>query len=202
MILHVQLEKMVPTPNPNVYAAMANTSSPLEFYDDTGSSIMTMFQDDYELLAAPLLNPPSPLTAHCRPCILGFSTFSLASGATHTNMVVAVTVNMPGAVHGEWMKSQSSRVTASVSPYRRGTPGAPTCRLAGPWLRHMLYTASVPDDTYRMLVSTHKGALIQLMNAPNHQNARPPRPGPVDFVADYNPTGQPVVGAASGKAPW
>lgn len=193
---------------------MATTQHNFDFLDDTGAEMMTLYRDDYELMAGPLADPATMTTGptadmnqtlrvHCRPCILGFNTFVSVGGPPSVYMIVAVKVNMPGQWSNEgYAKLVHSRITAAVTPFRRGAPDAPEVRLSGPWLRHMLYTATSPDNSHRLLVANQKGALLQHMTSPFHGYAVPPMAPLIQRRWYYHEDGEVSPGPTYMKRPW
>lgn len=127
---------------------------PFSMIDDTGSQFMTVYREDVGLLRALVRagkgrNPPVP--------ILGRVQIQYGNGTAKNYTVVCLEPNIFD--HNlNYMCATWRFIQVLVRPgnIRLNCTGP---RLVGPWLRNMLYTATTPDNMFRLTVSTHKGAL-------------------------------------------
>lgn len=120
----------------------------LIFLDDTGASLMQLNKSDVERLvnynADPIGNtPPSP-------AMLGTVALTLANGAVDYNICVRLYVNMLD-------KSTNAFLSPAWHPIQvvvlDDDLTAPKLRLNGPWPRHRMFSASVPDGSWRTYFS-------------------------------------------------
>ncbi|CAI7592192.1 unnamed protein product [Penicillium glandicola] len=120
----------------------------LDFLDDTGSSFMQINQSDADRIldcnADHLGNIPPP------PPIIGVANVLVASGQTVQNLCIRYEVNMfdiddNSLLSPIWHPLQVLVVDDSIT--------GPRTRLNGPWARHRMYAASVPDGTTKSYFS-------------------------------------------------
>ncbi|CAI7601149.1 unnamed protein product [Penicillium glandicola] len=126
-----------------------------DFLYDTGASIMSIYEGD-------ILNLMG--TSTVEPTVMGLNTVEMADGTTMTGPVVELEVTI--------LDNERRRMTRWVrvqcQVYRGWSNG--TQRLDGPWLRHVLYTASAPHDNDMMwLANTYPDIMDALPNTGNSQ---------------------------------
>ena len=129
----------------------------LEFLDDTGASAMIIYNND--MLS--LIGGDSKQTIAPRRHTMGYHTFSSAAGSDIHAKIIAVQANIVGvnnqgasAFMGDW-----TTVCCAVFDEDENTPGGPTNRLNGPFLRKTWYTATAPERNPRLYVGANKSDL-------------------------------------------
>ncbi|CAG8890964.1 unnamed protein product [Penicillium egyptiacum] len=149
--------------NPNTWSK--NTSEPtvqIPVLEDTGAAAMKICLSDQEYLER-LSGAPLPVTST--------TDMSTAAGLMRVNNVV-LQVNIFN--NDEPMLPRWINVRACVG---RDPPDAPSTRLSGVWLHHMLYCLSMPNNTNTMYMGTDLQELLANVPLCNPAYAIPP---PVD----------------------
>lgn len=181
-----------------------------DFIDDTGASVMTIFRDDLKSLV-----PPGYMGQTGGewpwPNIMGYGAVYLADGSVRFHLIVGMRVNMYG--------------TEKEQPLAPGVPPLPPTRRLmrrdhdliqcfvhqdlnsvgpygflprsnGPWMRHTLYTATAPNQTHEMIISTSGRTAGSHFPAVSVGSIRAPDMFAADNYAADNPTsiGSPIVG--------
>lgn len=131
-------------------------SLPFLFKDDTGSDFMVLYASDLEVLQDAVLHS----TGHVDlPPLMGVVDLVFGNGTRNFFYVKCIRANMLDD-EGSYMCSEWEPMECVIRPGDINDP-KDHCgpRLIGPWLRRHFYTASNPDGTYNLCVSTHKTGL-------------------------------------------
>lgn len=167
--------------------------------DDTGSGAMHIWKNDLVAIT-PKPAPAWPVFEYYHPAVVGFFDVEDASGGSTIKLAIVVEVNMraydPRNMNTvrPYMKPKWDKILCTVDDQNEHDQGAPSVRLNGPWLRHVLYTASAPDNLHKLVVSTHKTGLTKVKTV-DHTKAKPPRFPSPDREALYDiRTGIPEAG--------
>lgn len=135
--------------------------SQFEFLDDTGASHMFMFQADLDQVqqsCARLALPLGDMIGH-------------TPNGTMVHPTYRLEVNIVDADHepilDEWVP-----VRVMVKPGSQQSNNMD--RLSGMWMRHVLYTATCPDNNGRLYVSKSRNGLFTQMPPVDYKSARPP----------------------------
>lgn len=123
----------------------------MEFMDDTGASIMNISGGDLVNLHAQRVLF-GPRAAPRLPPLIGKTVLELASGEAEEVNVIILEVNYPTPPGGVgYVLPTWSLIQVAVWD-DRNAPGTFT-RLAGPWLRSQLFTATVPDGKHDLWIT-------------------------------------------------
>ena len=180
-----------------------------DFIDDTGASTMTIYRDNLQSLV-----PPGYLGQTGGewpwPHIMGYGAVYLADDSIRFYLIVGVYVNMYGT------DSNAPPPAPGVPPVRqlmRPVPDLIQCyvhqdldsvgpygfrlRTNGPWLRHTLYTATAPNRTHEMIISTSARAAGKHFPAVKASTIRAPNL----FVPHYHAVENPYIRNNPAKGP-
>ncbi|KAJ5987228.1 hypothetical protein N7451_011593 [Penicillium sp. IBT 35674x] len=144
----------------------------LQFYDDTGSCVPTLFQSDVKSLRA-----LSPNMAPVRP----------------TGPIVSSGIGGNAITQGYSLDYRViGRNDIALTPwYRLQTSVHPDSdkkmfgyRLSGSWWRNLLFCANAPDDSYNLYVATNKGLLANNLPEVDLSKVRP-EAFAVGYPSDY-----------------
>ncbi|KAJ6123682.1 hypothetical protein N7471_010999 [Penicillium samsonianum] len=126
------------------------------FMDDTGSTHMSMFEDDINLLRNMGANDGHiyPL-----PRCLGVGVLYVADGRRVTSLFRELEVNMWSTDESAWMSPYWQAIPASIQSGQATRVGAD--RLSGSWLRHRFYTGTCPDQSMRLWVFNYNPGIPQ-----------------------------------------
>ncbi|KAJ5107863.1 hypothetical protein N7456_004538 [Penicillium angulare] len=122
-----------------------------DFLDDTGSDVMRMYEDDFDMLQTAYYVRNDRWIY--RPPIISVAETILASGDLSTNFQTYVHVNIK-CTDGSYMNDTWETVAVTIMPGNGF--GFNACRISGPWLRAKYYVASAPDGTLRMYAANYK----------------------------------------------
>ena len=151
------------------------------FIDDTGASIMLIFEDDINTLRnlEAESGPVYPL-----PRCLGAANMCLGDGSRITSIVREIEVNMWNYDESDYMSPQWQAIPTCVD-----RPRSVSTRLCGPWLRHRFYTGTCPDQSKRLWVFNYNPGLPQgqrtLPTATPAQLNAPYPPAGAEPMSDY-----------------
>lgn len=122
--------------------------------DDTGADMLKLNTFDLDAISQAAVRPDNPDFTPEAP-LLGWAVMRTATDEAHWGQIRLVEVNMFDE-DGNPMSEQWDMIDCSVfAPDQTGTDIKRPVRLGGPWLRHRLYTATVPDGTDRLWVGTN-----------------------------------------------
>ncbi|KAJ5591629.1 uncharacterized protein N7459_001998 [Penicillium hispanicum] len=146
----------------NIRLPGTNTTGTLEMMEDSGASMMTIYEDDIRSLLVP---KPAAIPD---TMIIGVLDFVTSSGAMETPVIkLDVRLNHMGTDMIPWTTVQVSLFEGKFTAY--STP-----RLGGPLLYYMLFTATAPDNKGRVLVSDDRKELIDMLPDPDLKEAELP----------------------------
>jgi hypothetical protein len=134
-----------------------------EFFDDTGSDTATIFEDDLEEIMK--LAPEGAEV----PTIGEYSMNTVKGDLIHRNVVMQIRVLSPG--DNPITRWYPVRVTVYPQSHKADMP----VRLSGNWWRHVLYTATAPDNKGLLYASTMKQDLCKALPDVDHNQAGGPK---------------------------
>ncbi|KAJ5446667.1 hypothetical protein N7445_001488 [Penicillium cf. griseofulvum] len=154
------------------------------FMDDTGSTHMSIFEEDIAELQV------DPRTGHkfSIPRCLGVGVLYVADGRRIPSLFREFEVNMWSEDESGWMASEWEAIPASIRP--GGSTRAGHDRLSGSWLRHRFYTGTTPDQSMRLWVFSYNPGIPPhgqrtLPTATTAQLTAPFRTGRLYPVTDF-----------------
>jgi hypothetical protein len=153
------------------------------FMDDTGSTHMSIFEDDIAELQV------DPRTGHkfSIPRCLGVGVLYVADGRRVPSLFREFEVNMWSEDESGWMTTKWEAIPASIRP--GGSTRAGNDRLSGSWLRHRFYTGTTPDQSMRLWVFNYNPGIPHgqrtLPTATTAQLTAPFRTGRLHPVTDF-----------------
>ncbi|KAJ5152032.1 hypothetical protein N7492_010327 [Penicillium capsulatum] len=164
----LRFEVRIPGENPDDPADAHRRGHVMEFLEDSGSSAMTLFYDDVEILQE-LYPQKSRLPA------LGGYAASTGNGPIHVPSALVqarVVAGKENAPLTRWATITTGMMTAGVASK---TP----CRVSGVWWRSMLYSGYAPHGDPRegrgnLYVATKRSLLSSAMPAGDHVDVEPP----------------------------
>lgn len=130
----------------------------LPFLDDTGASYMMLFEEDVIELTELARNPEWSYIRRTTTCTAN----GLANVEMHKLEVAILSNGQP--VTG-WVPIKANVKEGSCEPN--------DYRLSGMWMRQMLYTATAPDNTGRLWLSTTKAGLGRILPDVDAADAQP-----------------------------
>ncbi|KAJ5116819.1 hypothetical protein N7456_001167 [Penicillium angulare] len=141
----------------------------LEFLDDTGATAPMVSLDDIEAITAVCGQEPVHLGGEIAKEALGLSMFGHRFA-----LEVAVVNNLDERTPmTRWVNTIFFAVDADTGDEAQDKEIKPP-RLSGSWWRHMLYTATAPDNRRCLYVGTTKQEVIDLLPDVDHNKAKPP----------------------------
>ncbi|CAG8891310.1 unnamed protein product [Penicillium egyptiacum] len=147
-LLQVRLSLRIPQA-PSV-AGKRISSFEFPFMDDTGSTHMSIFEDDISILQD---NKTYPL-----PRCLGVGVHYTSDDRRVPSLYRELEVNMWSVDEGSWI-SKWEAIPASIRSGQATRAGAD--RLTGSWLRHRFYTGTCPDQSMRLWVFNYNPGIPQ-----------------------------------------
>jgi hypothetical protein len=133
---------------PSQGAWMNQRELELDFVDDTGASIMSIYSADVRILQGMHANSVIPVSL---PPVLGVTVTSMADGSHSFGLARMLEVNIRDSNTNSMLLDHWTAVPCVV----RGVLGPYSARLSGPWMRRRLYTYTAPDNSHRLWV--HQG---------------------------------------------
>lgn len=119
--------------------------------EDTGASMMTLYEDDLRMLIVP---KPSTIPSHL---VVGYSPFHSSNGPVELPVV-----KIEAAVF--WNGKDVAPYTEVQCALFEGKKTSWNCnRLSGPLLRHRIYTATAPYRRKRLYLSNDRDELIDVL---------------------------------------
>ncbi|OQE08686.1 hypothetical protein PENVUL_c009G03706 [Penicillium vulpinum] len=153
------------------------------FMDDTGSTHMSVFEDDIDILRTDARNG----NIYPLPRCLGVGVLYVADGRQVPTLFREFEVNMWSTDESGWMAPNWEAIPASIQPGRSTRAGHD--RLSGSWLRHRFYTGTCPDQSMRLWVFNYNPGQPQgqrtLPTASAAQLTAPFRTGRLHPVTDF-----------------
>ncbi|KAJ5618635.1 hypothetical protein N7528_006746 [Penicillium herquei] len=148
-----------------------------EFRDDTGASAPVVTMRDIRLIESICGRKARHLGSALGREVMG----RLINGHQYSLEVCIVNNPSDRAPMTRWVKTIFFAVE-----YEPPSDGERSCRLSGAWWRHMLYTATVPDNRKRLYAAQEKGELCDaipkvdwmIARAPTVPPSRDPSNGP------------------------
>ncbi|KGO76962.1 hypothetical protein PITC_003830 [Penicillium italicum] len=154
------------------------------FMDDTGSTHMSIFEDDINILRNMDARGGQ---VYPLPRCLGVGLLYVADGRRVPSLFRELEVNMWSSDQSSWMSPSWQAIPVSINPGRSTRAGAD--RLSGSWLRHRFYTGTCPDQSMRLWVFNYNPGIPQgqrtLPTATPAQLAAPFRTGRLRPVSDF-----------------
>lgn len=142
-----------------VPGATDNEYIELPFLDDTGAYIMLLFQEDVSTMTELASNPYDSYIRR------GTAVTAAGWGWGEYHMLEVAILQDGQPVTG-WIT-----IKAFVKPGSQQSNYNP--RLSGMWMRRMIYTATAPDNTGRLFLSTTKAGLDRMLPDVDAANAEP-----------------------------
>ncbi|KAJ6023836.1 hypothetical protein N7540_004633 [Penicillium herquei] len=143
----------------------AELASIAEFRDDTGASAPVVTVSDIRLIESICGRRARHLGSALGREVMG----RLINGHQYSLEVCIVNNPTDRAAMTRWVKTIFFAVE-----YDPPSDGQRSCRLSGAWWRHMLYTATVPDNRKRLYAAQEKGELCDAMARVDWMIARAP----------------------------
>ncbi|KGO39960.1 hypothetical protein PEX1_027000 [Penicillium expansum] len=154
------------------------------FMDDTGSTHLSLFEDDINILRN--LGAKDEHTYPLPRC-LGVGVLWVADGRRVPSLFRELEVNMWSTDESNWMSPSWQAIPASINSGQSTRAGHD--RLSGSWLRHRFYTGTCPDQSMRLWVFNYNPGMPQgqrtLPTATSAQLTAPFRTGRLHPVTDF-----------------
>ncbi|KAJ5766053.1 uncharacterized protein N7511_003669 [Penicillium nucicola] len=139
----------------------------LDFVDDTGAEIMSLFPGDLTDIRDLHTNSTMAISY---PPVIGVLTIEVANGATEHGLGRMIELNMLDPDSGTLLLKKWEPVPCAV---RGGTPNTGGERLSGLWMRRKLYTYTAPDNTDRLWIHNERPFIKDMPKATKAQMAAP-----------------------------
>ncbi|KAJ5171983.1 hypothetical protein N7492_004576, partial [Penicillium capsulatum] len=136
----------------------------LEFLHDTGAGMMNIFRGDIRTLMGPF-GPPRQRP----PRVLWTTQFATGAGNV-TREIIELEVTMLNNNRERIAPWTRIQVSLTNGDYRPGE----SLRPAGPWLRYIMYTATVPNERLDFCVADNKSSITQELPTVSHRSRLAP----------------------------
>ncbi|KAK5806214.1 hypothetical protein VI817_000472 [Penicillium citrinum] len=149
----------------------------LDFIDDTGSYMLTIFNDDMlRMMGSDAAVSVAPLKH-----LMGYHVFDAAGGFQFVTKIIAVQATIIGENEfgNDVYMAPWNTICCSVYDTNSNTPGGPADRLNGNWLRKTLFCATAPLGRPRLFVGLNKKDLMARDMVPK---IRPQDRTPPEFI--------------------
>lgn len=155
------------------------------FLDDTGSDVVTIFDDDLnEILNLAPSGTQVPT--------IGVFALHTAGGKSNVHRNIVLQARVLGPAEQPITNFYPVRVAVWSSSYKVDVP----VRLSGNWWRHVLYVASAPTNKGRLYASTMKHDLCKMLPDVDFQRAQEPS------KAHTGQSGQSGLSDETGRPDW
>lgn len=141
---------------------------PLEFIDDTASSVMVIYEGDLAQLEDIFGRPARPMGSF------------IAAGLSE--LVVMETVKLEVTMRNKENIQMIDWVPVQVA-IRPGNPLYLPPRLSGPWMRGKFYVGSSPNNAGELIVSTNKKLFTRELDAANAEQMPDLPPATLKYVS-------------------
>jgi hypothetical protein len=125
----------------------------MEFRDDTGADFMQIGRRDLDRMADVNLTPGTIPNPACTMRL------KLADGKYTYNHVLYMEVNIFDNDDKSWVCPEFDKIQVVIQPDLGGRPS----RLAGPWLRHRLFTSTIPNGYSHELYASDDASYYQAL---------------------------------------
>ncbi|KAJ6020462.1 hypothetical protein N7540_005966 [Penicillium herquei] len=137
----------------------------LEFMHDTGATMMALYRGDIRTLMGPFGPPNDP------PLRVAWTTVFYTANGPKTQEIVqveATILDANGQRLAPWTRIQACLMDGDHNP-------GMNARMDGPWLRYMMYFASVPDGNLGLYIADTQNNLVNGLPAVNPHVRSAPR---------------------------